>query len=399
MFANRKFDRARLTRILCIALALSLGAPPLHADDRPAPRPKKLDPRDAWTAAIPRLIQAERESGEALQKRLQSIKEYLDKRKEGTRPFAEAVLSVKGKMLYTASVAEQAAGVMASLFGSKSSGPDSFKQYVRDCFREHVLDPRQLQKMVDAALEGYAGDIQAAENQLLVDLRVDLADESLDLQKLLPPSEREELHHSCNWAADQAIDAAGKDFVAMIVSGAVSWVASDALGNKLTRPGDSTGRKLGVNAVAGMAVDKAIDVAMNQAGYDPLDKVVAEISTELDVIGRRLIEGDKTLAAWFPTMLFLSVGHPDEAVRNACQEAIDAMERSQYAGLAQRISAEQYRRSRRRTLELYHYLFGPDAKLPDELAHPPVPFGDVPDDAKILDDAAWIKAAFGGAQP
>jgi hypothetical protein len=398
MFANRRFDRARMSRILCIALALASGAPPVYAADRPPPRPKKLDPRDAWMAAGPRLLQADRQSVEAFQKRLLGIKGYLGERKKGAAPFAEAVLSVKGKLLYTAGMAEQAAGAVAGLFGSTSSGPDSFKQYVRDCFREHVLDPRQLQTVIDAALEGYAGDVQAVENQLLVDLRVDLADESLDLQKLLPSSQREELHYACNWAADQAIDAAGKDFVAMIVSGAVSWVASDALGNTLTRPGDSTGRKLGVNAAAGLAVDKAIDVAMNQAGYDPLRTVAEKIAAQLDRINDGLLIGDETPAQWFPTMLLLSVGHPNEAVRAACQEATDAMERSPSLGMLPRILRQQYERSRRRALAVYHHIFGQDAQVPEELIRPPAPVNDLPDDQQILRDAANLKAAYGGAQ-
>lgn len=398
MFANRRFDCARLTSVLCITLALSTGAPCLGAEDRPAPRPKKLDPRDAWAAAIPRLMQADRESIEACQKRLLSIKAYLGERKQGTGPFAEAVLSVKGKMIYTAGMAEQAAGAVAGLFGSKPSGPDSFTQYVRDCFRQHVLDAHQLQKVIDAALEGYAGDVQAVENQMLVDLRVDLADESLDLKKLLPASQAAGLEHSCNWAADQAIDAAGKDFVAMIVSGAVSWVVSDALGDKLTHPTDSGARKFTANAAAGLAVDKAIDVAMTQAGYDPLGKVAAEVAAQLDAINDRLLDGEEAPAQWFPTMLFLSINHPSETVRTACLEAVDAMERSPCLGMGHRIVRQQIGRSRRRALAVYHHIFGQDAELPEAMARPSVPVNDLPDDAQIVRDAASLKAAYGGAQ-
>jgi hypothetical protein len=389
----------RCLTILSTAVMLAISSPDVRAQDaRPAPKPKKLDPRDAWVAAFPRLIQANRESDEAMQARLAGIVKYLVERKAGSRPFAEAVLSLKGKAIYAGGLAEQAIGAVAGLFGFEPSGPDSFTQFVRDRYREHMLDPGQLQKVIDAAIAGYAGDVQAIENQFLVDLRVDLADEALDLKKLLPPAEAADMRLSTERAANRAIEAAGEDFLTSIVTSAISWIASDVIGNKLTKESDSTSKKLGVNVAAGMAVDKAIDGALKQAGYDPLAKVAGEAATSLETVGGELIDGDVILAEDFPRMLLLSIGHPSEKVRAACLEAVEAMARSPYLGLRQRIYLQQLERARRRALALYSQIFGPDAEVPDALIHPPIALDDVPDDEELIRYAADLKSLYGGTK-
>lgn len=119
MTSNVKWSLRRECRFLLLfALpCLLAAAPPAETTAPPAAvkKPRKLDPRDAWIAAQPRFIQADREICEAIEARLASIKNYLEERKAGARPFAAAVLSLKGKMLYTEGVATQVVDAVAGL--------------------------------------------------------------------------------------------------------------------------------------------------------------------------------------------------------------------------------------------------------------------------------------------
>jgi hypothetical protein len=364
----------------------------------PAPKPKKLDPRDAWAAAVPRMLQADRESIEAAHQRLETVKQYLEERKRGARPFAEAVLNLKGKALYTAGLAAQAGNAIGEVFGASTSPSNGFNLYVRDCYREHVIgETRQLQKVIDDATAGYAGDVKAIEAQLLVDLRSDLADDAVHLKDPLPGlSATGMLKFACDQAVARAVEDAGSDFAAMIVSGAVSWVAGDVIGNQFISENDSAAKKLGVNVVAGAVVDQAIAGAMAQAGYDPVAKVAAKAVESLDLTCNLLIESYTDVAPLFPRVLYLSIGHPNNDVRLAFVRAVEAMESSPSLGLRARLYKRQFAQSRQRTIALYSYLFGPNAEVPDELIHPPIPLDGLEPDSKLILNAEKLVARFGG---
>ncbi|WP_237722956.1 hypothetical protein [Singulisphaera acidiphila] len=399
MTSNVKWSLRRECRFLLLfALpCLLAAAPPAETTAPPAAvkKPRKLDPRDAWIAAQPRFIQADREICEAIEARLASIKNYLEERKAGARPFAAAVLSLKGKMLYTEGVATQVVDAVAGLFGSKPS-EDGFANYVRECFHEHVLDESKLQKVIDDAVAGFAGDVRDIDSQFLVDLRADLADDAIKLEIDLPQTQaKASMNIAVKIAVNDAVKVAGKDIAAMIVTQGVSIVAGNAIGDTLNRPGDSGKRKLAVNAAVGYAVDKAIDGVVAGAGFDPLAKVTETATEAIDITARYVIDGGKEIAYHYPIMFKISQLHPNTAVRAACFDAVEVMDRRDTLGLRHRLYRLQFEQSRRRGLAVFNYLLGPDVQVPEYMLYPPVAPDTLPEDEEIISDAAAIKAFFG----
>src|SRR5450759_1128690 len=65
------------------------STPPAAAS---APAARRTNPREAWVAVATSLRQAERDSATAVESQLARINEFFAGRKQGARPFAEAVL-------------------------------------------------------------------------------------------------------------------------------------------------------------------------------------------------------------------------------------------------------------------------------------------------------------------
>src|ERR1035437_2288877 len=105
----------RLLLSLCAGLALAVftpavryaGAQEAPAAEKQATGKKPSEPDDIWTAAAPRLNRALRESNDAMTARIAKLDEFFAERKEGARPFAEAVLGLEGKARAAAGLGER----------------------------------------------------------------------------------------------------------------------------------------------------------------------------------------------------------------------------------------------------------------------------------------------------
>ena len=283
-----------------------------------------------WEAAVPRIRQAELDCLAAVESQVAGINEFFTERKQGARPFATAVLGTEGKLQATGALAEKAAGALGELFGSKPSRvPDSFTLYVGRSFRQHVLDTEQLQKAIDGAVASYEAEVRRLEAKLLVDLRADLDDASLDIAGALHEIRAgNAVAGHGNAMISKAIEAAVGDYSATIVKFAVSMVISNAVSDRLTRDGDSTLEKLGINFAVGVGVDKALDEALARGGYDPEGDLAARITSSLDQMRFRLIEGDPQAVKAYLALRGWRRTHPDAIVRTACRKATDAIEHS-----------------------------------------------------------------------
>jgi hypothetical protein len=380
-------------RVLLVALTLSVAA--AAAESKPE------SSGVTWEAIRPRLEQADRDSATAVELQLASINEFFAERTQGARPFAEAVLGTEGKLEATGGVVETAASALGELFGNKpSSGPNSFTLYVGRSFRKHVLDTGQLQKAIDRAVAGYAGEVRRLEGRLLVDLRADLDDAGFDFTRALPEIRAgDAVAGQGNALISEAVEAATVDFSAMVVKFAVSTAIGNAAADRLTREDDSRLKKLGINVAAGMAVDKAIDEAIARAGYDPEAALAAKVTASLYRMRTLLVEGDLQAAKNYSTLCLFRDGYPDTKVSAACREAADSIERGSSLGLRRRLLALHAERSRLRTAALRKFVLGYDV-LPEKSADPTRldPQKSSPP-AQILQFARQCRALYGAHQP
>ena len=95
---------SRMLPTLCASLVLAPFTPlARHADAQMTGKARTQEttkkpstPQEVWTATSPSYL-ALRESKDAMTARIATLDEFFAERKQGTRPFAEAVLGLEGK--------------------------------------------------------------------------------------------------------------------------------------------------------------------------------------------------------------------------------------------------------------------------------------------------------------
>lgn len=346
-----------------------------------------------WEVIRPRLEQAEHDSAEAVESQFAAINDFFAECKKGARPFAEAVLGTEGKLQAAGGIVEEVAGEVGKLFGyTPEPGPDSFTVYVERCYRQHVLDREQLQKEINRAIAGYAGMVREMEAKLLVDLGADL-----DFTSSLPEIEIGTATGGQSYAiVSEALHTAGDDLLASILRQTVSWIAGNAVGDQFTSK-DATGlQKLGVGIIAGIEVDRGLDAAIAQAGYDPEGALTAKVTASLDRMSKLLVDGDARARKRYDSLCAFRYGYPDETIRAACREAVAIMEHGANIGLRRRLLAHHAERSRLREDALRKLVFGPGVPPADTAPSPRNDPENAPAPEKILELVQQCRSLYGG---
>ncbi|HEY7327652.1 MAG TPA: hypothetical protein VH592_08435, partial [Gemmataceae bacterium] len=160
--SNRVGAAVCLALLIAVIIALAFQISELVADFR------KEDPKTvhshAWSKTQPLLEKAERDADQALDKHLASIHAFLNERKAGSRAFAEALLGLKGKW---------------ELVKAEIGGGSGYDAFLQEAFAEHVFLMEDLEKAVATAVRSYLAELEAIDDDLLVRLRADLADDEL----------------------------------------------------------------------------------------------------------------------------------------------------------------------------------------------------------------------------
>jgi hypothetical protein len=126
-----------------------------------------------WQRAEPLLAEAKRQAALAMDKHLTSIHAFLDERKPGGRAFAERLLSLRGKWeLVKSQIA--------------SGGDHEYAEFMSQAFRQHVFAAEDLEKAVSAAVRGFLAELDGIEDDMLVRLRANVADDELPVQSVIP---------------------------------------------------------------------------------------------------------------------------------------------------------------------------------------------------------------------
>ncbi len=393
---------------LCAGLALAMFTPlARHADAqdgrvaaRQTTRTKPSTPQEVWTAVVPRIDVALRESNNAIAARIATLDEFFAERQQGARPFAEAVLSLEGKARATAGIGEELVGGLGQLLGQKRpSGPNSFVVYVRDRFRTKVLDPAELKTVVDEAVAGYVGDATEIEGRLLVDLKADIDDRALDLRLQLPALRVETAAGaSCDAVIGETLDAAAKDLGVALGMFVASNYIGDKVAQRVTPKDASKARKALVNILVGIGVDQAMDRAARQAGYDPEKELTARTSAGIDRIRSLVVEGDPQAVGTFVSLFKFREAHPDPAAREACREAMDALERSSNLGLRVRLITLHNERHRQLATALAGHVFGREAVRTPLRLLPALDAGKAPTSESVVRWAKSITNVYGGTR-
>jgi hypothetical protein len=247
----------------------------------------------AWRKIQPTLEQAGEDMRQAVVKHCDAISGFFNKRSERSREFAERVFSLRSKWEF----------LKSHLPGSDG---DEHRRFLRDAFEEIIFSQKELEDVLRSAMVAFLQDVQGIENDLLVNIRADLADSDLpELRSLVSTDAgfREQFLKSLDFATNVV----SSDLKVVVGREIVAWVASDlatsillsSAGEIATRLGVSGAAigsswvaTLGVGIAAGIVIDAMLDWILHAVGYDPVLQVQLDVECAVFDFGAFLIDGD-----------------------------------------------------------------------------------------------------------
>jgi hypothetical protein len=250
--------------------------------------------REVWAERVePALAAADARTARAIDQSVRAVLDFLAERQAGTRAFAETMLSLRSKWALVKSKAPAFAG-----------GDDQAHiRFLNDKFSELVFSDAEFRSALESAVTAYLGSVQAAENELLVTVRADMADIPLEA---LPAARSEQLFRNEFETLARQISPAvarelGVDVVREMSSFVASEIATTVLTNLAARLGVSSGLMVagvstswatfGLSIVAAIVVDQVVCWIADEV-RDPAGELEGRMNRLLADIGRLVIEGD-----------------------------------------------------------------------------------------------------------
>lgn len=173
------------------------------------------------------------------------------------------------------------------------------ERYLRDKFSEHFFAPDELKQAMTSAVESYVAELEAIDNRMLVDIRLDVADipAAQPLARMPVPELQSRFRKICAkiegiTGADLAVDV-GKAIADVIVTSVVALVVA-RLGTSATVLGvgaASGAWSLGIGLVISVIVDQIIGAVWNWT-YDPHGKLMKMMKNKLEEIRSTVFDGD-----------------------------------------------------------------------------------------------------------
>jgi hypothetical protein len=312
--------------IICIiALAYQIGniVADIHKVVR-TPKPAAVQGK-VWSKTQPLLEQAERKSALALDKHLDSIHAFLEEHKGGSKTFAGQMLSLRGKWELVK------AGI----------GDDSgYAAFLKEAFAEHLFPMEELEKVVDAAVRGYLAELESIDDDLLVRLRADLADDELSRHAIPALNSDQALRRHYQELSRLVAQDLHTDLAVVAVRELFLWQASNIAADLTIQAGAAIAARMGISStvvaggaastwqtlavglIVGLVLDQVINQLMKAAGYDAEEKIAERVAQTLSDLGRTITDGDPEARDKLEILKTMQCHDPDEGVRAECAEAI-----------------------------------------------------------------------------
>jgi hypothetical protein len=242
--------------------------------------------REAVGRAQKSLAWAERKSKHALVRDLAPLDEFFAGVKQRTPNFAEIALGWGSKWRFVADKTPFTKGGRHAAF-------------LRRAFDEHLFEPDDLRRVIEQTANGFADDLAAIENRMLLKIREDLGD--------LPADALPEMADEARWLAaydttlSRASGRAGDEVNADVATQIVSLVAGEVLTQVAVRLGASAGilsagagsswATFGAGLVIGLIVDQLVCWVWDWWA-DPRGSLAADMNRKLDELRDLIVDGD-----------------------------------------------------------------------------------------------------------
>lgn len=355
------FEKGQLLKVLSLlpaAMVMTFSYPPAdHAPNRPQVNNYRL-----WQRIQPRLDQADRQTAAEIDRSLAIVREFFDERKDRVRPFAQRLLSLRGKWNY----------VRGQL---PSADRSEYFQFLADSFRQTVFSPEELRQVIERADLAYLDGARRAENQLLLDIQTDAADfrgPAIDSRAAGAAMQAQLEQLTARLDVEM-----GKQLGVNLAGETVTWFGSDVAATLAGRMLAAVGARLGVSCgvlsagvgstvasfgiglAAAIVVDMGVDFSLKLGGYDPEAEVAAKVQATLDNLCTLLTEGDRQGRQLHERFRRMEREDPVFAVREQAKKSADDLEkRGLLDGLRQELQRLDKLRSGIRRQELFALVMG-----------------------------------------
>lgn len=258
---------------------------------------QKVERLERWETKVqPRLVVANEASRSEIDKNIQVLVAFVEGRKQGSREFAKAILSLKGKWRF----------VRSQLPTWLAGTPNGHAEYLQEQFDRNVFSSDDFRKTVENVVTGYMNSVSAIENELLVDIGADLADlQSVETESFASDEtlrrdfERLSQELTARIARELKIDAA-EELGKGLAAGVAAKFAVEIMASLATRLGVTSGllaagtvssvATFGLSIVAAIVVEMTLDWLISLV-YDPEGAVADKVNAFLDQVVASVING------------------------------------------------------------------------------------------------------------
>jgi hypothetical protein len=227
--------------------------------------------------AKPHIEKADADSLASIDPSLQSLKAFFDEAKGKADAFADDVLGWYSKYKLIRGQHEK---------------------FLAETFRKHFFGPDELKQAMTNAVQAYVADLEAIDNRMLVDVRMDIADlpAGASLQAMPVPDLQDRYRLLCSriagiTGADAAVDI-GRVAADMIVTSVVAMMAARMGTSAVVLGGGAASGwwTFGIGLVVGVIVDQIIGAVWNWS-YDPHGKLVVMMNKKIDEVRSLVLDG------------------------------------------------------------------------------------------------------------
>jgi hypothetical protein len=233
---------------------------------------------EAFRRATPHIEAAGRQALDAIPAAIAIVDDFFATAKSNTRDFAGDALGLYSKIAWVRG---------------------KHDEYLAARFREHVFAPEDIEATVTKAVAAYLDSVEGIENQMLVNIRLDVANMpaasvigSMSIDEFRDAFERMSSEISSRTAWNVGSDV-GKELAAQIAGQVLVRVAARlGVSGGLLAAGAASGW---VTAGVGVAVAIVIDLMVSTIwdwAEDPKGKLADEMNHKLDEIRDMIVDGD-----------------------------------------------------------------------------------------------------------
>jgi len=272
---------------------------------------------------------ADTKSEAAIHARLKPLSDLFAKGRKGAKAFAAEALSWDGKWEFVKGMV---------------SGDEFHGRYMAESFARHVFSPDELRLAMESMVKNYLDDIDGLEGEMLVSLRVDLADPDRPAE-LVPVQLRNDEEFRKEYLklsalvmgevrADVGVTV-GREVGMLIASEVATQAALQAMKAAAAELGVNAGIlgtgaatsvvTLGVGMIIAIILDYLLDEIFKIAGYDPAAKIEDLVCESMNKLEASLSRDAGTYSSDKKGALRLRMEEIHEARSKLRREAVERL--------------------------------------------------------------------------